>query len=430
MRKKGLTIFLTMALTVSALAGCGNSSTGNSQDVSDKQQAKSEEAAGEMQEIEFLSQKREDVDIFDNILAEFMGENPDIKMTQTTTSGSVSVASRVASNDIPDLINVYASTSYREMAKEGLFLDLRDQPFLEKIPEEYLKLFTLEDGTIWALPINVNAVGLYINEDIYEECNLQVPETFEQLIANCKVLMQKGYNPFTFPFKDSGGLRQVFERYLVGCVDHDFVDICDAVGKEGKSYADYPDFVSGLETWVNLLDYTNTDPLASDPNDMTNSFANGESAMMIYSVAALSQVTNTNPDLNFSVHLLPSATEGMESTAVGTPDMVFAISKESENIEGCERFLTWFMEDEHIENFTSQDMIPTIVDGVEYKNPQSKEIWDAIEEGRFTISPTVSYANGFQNAFMGELQGLIMERDINKFIETLDTVTREVYSQQ
>lgn len=419
MKKRGAAGILLAAIVVTALGGCGQQSGESSQQLADSN----------AQQIEFLSQKSEDVDLFDDMLKEFMELNTDVVMTQTVTNGSVSLASRVASNDIPDLINVYASTSYREMAKEGLFLDLRGEEFLDKIPQEYLDLFTLEDGTIWGLPVNVNAVGLYINEEIYEECGLEVPETFDQLLSNCEALEEAGYNPFVFPYKDAGALRQPFERYLAGCVDHDFLKICEEVGTQGKSFADYPSMVTGLKDWAELMGHTAVDPVASDVNDMVNAFANGETAMIFYSVAALSQIKSISPELDFYVYVMPSAT-GIEATVVGTPDMVFAINKDSESTEACKRFLEWFMEDENIEYFTSRDMVPTITKGVEYQNEDSIAIWNAIAEGKFTISPTVGWANGYQDAFKGELQEFVMERDVDAFIGRLDTMTKDIYGQQ
>jgi len=437
MKKRWLAAGLAVATVLGSLTACGKS--GDTQEAATSAPATgnggtaagdSASSAGSV-EIEFLSQKREDVDLFDEILADFMSKNPGIRISQTTTTGSVSFSSRVASNDVPELGNVYASTAYRTMAEEGLFMDLRGQDFLGRIPKEYLDLFTLEDGRVFAVPVNVNAFGLYVNMDIYKEQELELPRTYEELIANCEKLRAAGITPFAFQFKDAGGLRQCFERYMTGVVDHDFLKICEEVGLEGKSFGDYPTIVEGLEKFIALLDYADTDPLGMDTNDLADTFANGKCAMVMNGNWGASQYLGLNPDLNMKVILFPSVT-GIDSTTVGTPDMCLAVSAAAskEQQDACLTFIRYFLEPEIIEWFAQEDKVPSIVEGVAYRNEELKDISDAIEDGYFTKSPTLGWANGYQSAIQGELQSLIVDRDVKTFIETWDQFTKDVYGQQ
>lgn len=437
MRKRWLAAGLAVATALGSMTACSKSSdtqeaaTGASEAQKGGEAAENSASSAGSVEIEFLSQKREDVDLFDEILADFMAKNPGIRISQTTTTGSVSFSSRVASNDVPELGNVYASTAYRTMAEEGLFMDLSGQDFLGRIPEEYLDLFTLEDGRVFAVPVNVNAFGLYVNMDIYEEQGLELPKTYEELIANCEKLRAAGITPFAFQFKDAGGLRQCFERYMTGVVDHDFLKICEEVGLEGKSFGDYPTITEGLEKFIALLDYADTDPLGMDTNDLADTFANGKCAMVMNGNWGVSQYLGLNPELNMKVILFPSVT-GIDSTTVGTPDMCLAVSTAAskEQQDACLAFIRYFLEPETIEWFAEEDKVPNIVEGVVYRNEELKDISDAIENGRFTKSPTLGWANGYQSAIQGELQSLIVDRDINSFIETWDQFTKDVYTQQ
>ena len=92
--------------------------------------------------------------------------------------------------------------------------------------------------------------------------------------------------------------------------------------------------------------------------------------------------------------------------------------------------MTYFLEPENIEHFASEDKVPSIVKGVEYKNEQLADITDAINNGGFTLSATVNWANGYQSAIQGELQSLIVDRDVPSFIKTMDSFTKEIYGQQ
>lgn len=423
--KKILATICTITLAVGTLAGCGNSSgTSVSSEAGDAASATSEE----VKNIEFLSQKREDVELFDGLLQEYNAAHPGIAFQQTTTTGSVNFASRVASADLPDLCHVYGSKSYQTMAAEGLFVDLRGHSFLDKIPQEYLDIFTLEDGQIWGVPVSLNTVSLYINNDIYDQYGLEIPRTFDELIANCEVLKENGVNPFVFPFKEPSAIRQTIERWLVGSVDHDYLQHCEDVGWGDASWGDYPKMVKGYEAWLELMEQTDVNPLGTGTDEMINAFANGECAMIMNGVASLNQVVSTNPDLNFQAYLMPSPT-GIEAVSVGAPDMILAISKDSEYIDECLEFLDWFLSDEVIEKFAEGDMLPTIVDGVTYRNPYLTEICEGIDDGKFMIAPTTYWVVGYQDAFQGTLQDFIMNKDVTAYIKTLDDVTKDVYGQ-
>ena len=55
--------------------------------------------------IEFFQQKREVVDLFDELIADFEAKNPGIKVEQVHVADSGQVLmSRLASNDVPDLL--------------------------------------------------------------------------------------------------------------------------------------------------------------------------------------------------------------------------------------------------------------------------------------------------------------------------------------
>lgn len=189
MKKKVL--FLTAAVAIMVLGGCSNSQEPTASETNAAVGA----VEGNSKSIEYLSQKMETVDYIDEIMNDYMAENQGVSLVQTTTSGSVSVASRVAANNIPDMMNVYANTNYRVMAEEGIFKDLSGQAFLENISQEYLDTFTLEDGTVWAVPVTTSAFGLYINMDIYQEQGLEVPKTFDELLENCEKLKKAGITP-------------------------------------------------------------------------------------------------------------------------------------------------------------------------------------------------------------------------------------------
>lgn len=418
MKKRTLFWVGIMAAVVS---GCGQNSGGK--------EPTSEIVGNSTKPIEYLSQKIENVDYIDEIMNDYMEKNPGINLVQTTTTGSVSISSRVAANDIPDMMNTFANANYRVMAEEGIFKDLSGKDFLNKVPQEYIDLFTLEDGTVWCMPVTTSAFGLYINKEIYEEQGLSIPRTFDELVSNCEKLKAAGITPFIFPYKEGNSLRQLYERVMIGSVEHEFVKVCEEVGNGDKSFADYPKVVKGLEAFIKLLDYTDADPLGTDTNDVANAFANGEAAMVMNGSWGCSQYVSLNPDLDFEVVIFPTITE-KETLVVGAPDVTLSIAASTKNEEKCERFIDYFVSDEVAETFAARDQSPNLLNNVTYKNEKMKEICDAITDGKFKIAGTIDWPAAYPDMLKGELQQFVMDRNVEKFIQTLDKATKDIYSQE
>ena len=49
------------------------------------------------------------------------------------------------------------------------------------------------DGKLVAIPQEVVAYGLFVNKDIFDECELSLPNTPEEFLECCRVLKEKGY---------------------------------------------------------------------------------------------------------------------------------------------------------------------------------------------------------------------------------------------
>ena len=124
--------------------------------------------------VELFSQKKEDVEIYDAILADFMAANLDVKIVQTTTADGTTFLSRVATNDIPDIGGVFLQSAYFNMMDEGYFLDLTGESFLNAVNPDILALSS-HDGKNYVLPLTLNGFALYINMDIYNQYAFPCP---------------------------------------------------------------------------------------------------------------------------------------------------------------------------------------------------------------------------------------------------------------
>lgn len=80
-----------------------------------------------------------------------------------------------------------------EMGSEGLLADLSDLPCAQNL-RDVVRAANAVDGKLVAIPQEVVAYGLFVNNDIFRECNLTLPNTPEEFLECCRVLKENGYD--------------------------------------------------------------------------------------------------------------------------------------------------------------------------------------------------------------------------------------------
>ena len=375
--------------------------------------------------VELYSQKKENVEIYDTILADFMTANPDVKIVQTTTADGTTFLSRVATNDIPDIGGVFLQSAYFNMMDEGYFLDLTGEAFLDAVNPDILALSTYNDKN-YVLPLTLNGFALYINMDIYNQHGLSIPTTYDELIANCEALTAAGVTPFAFPFKETAPLGQNFERLLGGVVDHEAWKVSEAVAA-GGTHSDNAAFVDFVNKWYALSRYTSTDSLSTDTDDCARMFANQEVAMVFNGTWGNSVYMSLNPDLNYEGVMPPAFGETTPFTC-GTVDIALTIGADSKNVEAAKRFLTYFVSDEAAQKFAEGDKNPNIVNNVHYVIPHMSAITAALDDGQFSLIPSTYWPAGYRDELQVLLQQLLLDGDTDAFLASWDAMTVEFYT--
>lgn len=124
---------------------------------------------------------------FYSIVERFMDKYPEIniELHGTEQKAHIKKIKMMAQSDsLPDIFWVLPSSA-KELAESGLLLDL--QPFLRDHPEMVEKLhpnmldsYSLDEQQ-FGLPYQSLVTGIWYNKALFEEHNLKVPETYEDL---------------------------------------------------------------------------------------------------------------------------------------------------------------------------------------------------------------------------------------------------------
>lgn len=142
------------------------------------------------------------------IVKAFEAKYPDIKMNvvgQPVDQHEQQMTIAAQSDTLPDMFWVYNSLA-QTMAKNGKLLDLT--PILaqnglqSKFPRSMLSSYN-GSGIQYGVPYQALVTGLYYNKKILAQYNLQLPTTFDDLLAVAKVLHGHGVTTISQGAKDS-----------------------------------------------------------------------------------------------------------------------------------------------------------------------------------------------------------------------------------
>ena len=133
------------------------------------------------------------------------------------------------------------------------------------------------DGKIMAIAFMANAQHLYYRKDILEQAGVAVPSTYEEVLAACKTIRDKGFmaNPFASNFKVGWNLGEEFVNMYLGYGGEFFkpgtaeVSINNAKG------------MAALNMLKALVEYANPDFLTYDSNASAAQWEAGKIALMI-----------------------------------------------------------------------------------------------------------------------------------------------------
>lgn len=435
MKKRFTACMIGATLLTAALTGCSGGKTADAPASSADQTtvaeaASTDAASGGKVAIELFHQKPENVELYNTLVNKFMEENPDIQVNVTLAeSTTTTLISRVAAGNIPQLVSVFPwNASYKDMFREGLFMDLTDQDFMKRVTPSVLERCEV-NGKQYSLPLTTNSFGLYYNVDIFNELGLTIPKTMDEMWGVCDKLVEAGIQPFSFPDKKAVRINQQFDRMLIGCVDHDFYSKCDEQINGSYNIKDDPNIRKYAETILKLREYGNPDSLGYDDEPAYEEFTSGKSAMYIDGSWAVTTFETMNPDLNFNCTAIPAITTD-DFWTCGTVDTAYSISADCtpEQQDACIRFLDFLVREDIAQEFSDGDKNPTLIQGVEYNVPQLKEINDYIDEGRFAPSLASIWTQDLRNSLVVSVQALILDKDVDTFLDEFQSLVEEYYT--
>src|SRR5690606_19662375 len=222
-------------------------------------------------------------------------EHPDIDI-QTEILANEQYKEKIkvltASNELPDVGITWAAGYMQPFVEGNMFAPLDDVVKADQFVAGTLDAFSV-DGNTYGLPLELNITPVYYNKEIFEQNNLEVPQTYDEFLNVVETLVDKGITPITLGNKDrwTGSMWYMYLADRIGGKDA----LNNAINRTG-SFED-PALVQAAEEISKLVDMG---AFVKGFNGLSNDeakgyFMNEQAAMYLMATWELPNYT-TSPD--------------------------------------------------------------------------------------------------------------------------------------
>jgi len=372
-RRRTLAVAASAALGALLLAGCSSPGDGRVQ-------------------LDFFQFKGEALEDFEQIIADFEAENPDIDVVQNQVADADTIIRTLLVKDkAPDVITLNANGNFGRLAQAGVFYDFSDERVLQTINpavQDILADLGNAEGEVNGLGYVNNANGIIYNEDIFEEQGLEVPETWDELIDVCDQLQAAGITPFYGTLGDSWTGLPSFNALGAYPAQDDFFEQMREEGEDvgpDSEVSFQKDFAEALDQQYELFSYTQDGYRGKTYDDGNAAFANGDVAMLMQGIWAVSPIKDVNPDIRAGIFPYPATDDPADRLLVSGVDVVVTMGKDTPHREEALRFIDYLFEQDVIEEFAaSQNMVPSVEGAQLSDDPAIQSVAPWFDEGRIT----------------------------------------------
>lgn len=316
-RRMRAAVILAAATIVTA--GCSAGSLGSSGD-------------GEGVTLSFLtSNGPEDVALAEGLAEAFMAENPDVTLEVETrpggTEGDNLVKTRLATGDMADVFVYNSGSLLQALDPNETLVPVTEEPWTENLAQTFIDAVSA-NGEIFGAPVGTAQAGAVMyNRAIYEELGLEVPQTWDEFMANnAAIAEQTDAAPVIQTYQETW-TSQLFvlgDFHNVLQADPDFPEQYTA--GEVK-YATSEAALKGFQHQQAVYEagYLNEDFASAGYNDGLRMLAEGEGVHYPILTSAIAEIAASYPDAldDIGVFGLPGDDPATHGITIWTPGAAY-----------------------------------------------------------------------------------------------------------
>lgn len=348
MKKSVFAIAAACMVTVGALAGCGGQGKDTAAEVPQTESVKAE-ASKEQQEIpakEAGSKEKVVVTALIQQSRNFEGlqkmiqkleEEENIKIDAQIVPDDESlnmIKMKLNSGECPDIIDYNVPAVYDIIDPASNFADMTGEAWTDRliIPGNV----TAKDGKIYGFPfLSVPGLhGFIYNKDVFDKAGVEVPATWDELLAACEKIKESGTTPIFMP-KDTWVPQILMTDNFAKILGADGCkDFADKILKNETKWSDVPEFAEVLDKYLELYQkgYVNSNFASATYDDAIAAVADGTAAMHFNGDFFAASVLEANPEAKIGMFPI-SMKEGADVITENMSSAGFVAYKNSENLD-------------------------------------------------------------------------------------------------
>ena len=280
---------------------------------------------------------------FEAAIAEFEAANPDIdvELQNFDHEGYKTAIRKLLTADAPDVANWYAGNRMAPFVNSGQFQDVSDvwdENNLHETLASAAASMTI-DGKQWGVPYTYYQWGIYYNKTAYEQAGVEVPETWEEFIANCEKFKAAGIDCVTTGTKALWPAAGIFDYLDLRTNGYDFhMDLT-----AGKVAWTDDRIKATFAEWAKLVEpgYITANHAALDWQDAASLLIQGKAANYVmgnFAVAVFKDGGMTDDTLGF----MPFPTINPDvPRAEEAPTDTIHIPAGAKNVDDAKKFLAF-----------------------------------------------------------------------------------------
>ncbi len=278
--------------------------------------------------------------VLDGAIARFKTANPGSEVTVVSYGDMSNYKTKFATmiaaggKDV-DVFQTWGGGQLATYARRGFVLDLSEEMRKDNWQDRFSSAaltFVSADGKVWGVPVELANVMFYYNKEIFAKYGINVPATFDELLAACQKLKANGVIPIVLALNKAEWVGDLYYQYLVtrvGGLD----PFRKAIAREqGGSFED-PAFTEAGRLLQKMVDTGcfQSGFLGAEYASMRQIFAQEKAAMLLMGSWLPGQLAGEAPNFISKVDYFrfPAVAggKGKITDVVGGTNAAFAVAK-------------------------------------------------------------------------------------------------------
>ena len=268
-------------------------------------------------------------------------------LTGTFTENNQKVRIAMENEAGPDVLGgVDTGANLQALVSTGQVKDLtefyRASGLLERIPENLIDQVSVE-GRIYAIPQNIESVGIFYNKDLFAELGLEVPGTYDEYVSVLEAVKDAGYYGYAMGLAGGWPSALMASEFMYISAGSEYIDVLSGT----QPWTECDNCLDGLQAFYNLVanGYTNPDVLGIDYNQAIDLFYQGQTVMVLNGPWFIDDVLSAAPDFEVGFFYLPPVNPATDIMTIGGIGSALIIA-EYAPVEAAFQVVEWMVSED------------------------------------------------------------------------------------